>query len=108
MGFGDGIMDLIELSQGKQNVTNINIISICLLLLATMLAAVCKDLGAINAVGGGTLAALIVFVFPTLMCRKVIMEMSSPGEDLEVKNGFSFIILGVIMGFMGVIVELQG
>lgn len=107
MGFRDGLMDVIELPQEKQTATNINIISIFLVLLVTILAAVFKDLGTINAVGGGTLATLIVFVFPTLMYRKVIIEMPSPGEEREVKVVVVLMILGVIMGFIGVIVELQ-
>ncbi|CAJ1955189.1 unnamed protein product [Cylindrotheca closterium] len=107
MGFRDGLMDVIELPQERQTSTNINIISIFLLLLVTILAAICKDLGSINAVGGGTLATLIVFVFPSVMYRKVIIEMPSPGEKREVKLVFALMILGVIMGFIGVVVELK-
>ncbi len=69
MSFQDGILDILELPMEQQTLTNMDIITIFLLIIITILAALLKDLGFINAVGGGTLETAIVFVFPALMIR---------------------------------------
>ena len=110
MGFRDGLLDVIELPVEQQTSSNINIVTIVLLVIVTTLAAICKDLGFINAVGGGTLATAIVFVFPALMYQAAIERQPgppSPGERQEVKFTMGLMVVGVIMGIVGVVVELQ-
>jgi amino acid permease len=107
MGFRDGFLDVIELPQEQQTSTNINVITAVLLIIVTILAAFCTDLGAINAVGGGTLATLIVFVFPALMYRAVVGEMPTLSETREVKFALGLMVIGVLMGIVGVVVELR-
>jgi amino acid permease len=110
MGFRDGFLDVIELPAEKQSSTNINIVTIVLLAIITVLAAICTDLGFINAVGGGTLATAIVFVFPALMYRAAVelqTELPTRAELQEVKFAMGLMVVGVIMGVIGVVVELQ-
>jgi amino acid permease len=110
MGFRDGILDILELPMEQQTSINMNIITIFLLIIITILAALFKDLGFINAVGGGTLATAIVFVFPALMYRAVIraqVHPPTPGQRREVSFTMGLLVLGVIMGATGVVVELQ-
>jgi hypothetical protein len=79
------------------------------LVVITALAAVSKDLGMVNAVGGGSLATLIVFVFPALMFRAAVDHQSSPVTDSqkrEVRFAMILMVTGLIMGAIGVIVEL--
>lgn len=107
MGFRDGLLDVIELPQEKQTSTNINFVTIALLTIVTILAALCTDLGVINAVGGGTLATLIAFVFPALMYRAAVADMPTKGETREVRFALGLMIAGVLMGIVGVVVELR-
>ena len=110
MGFRDGVLDVLELPQSQQTSTNINIITIFLLTVVTILAAIFTDLGFINAVGGGTLATVIVFVFPALMYNAAIKEQVEPvtqDQRREVKFAFGLMVLGIVMGIIGVVVELQ-
>ena len=109
MGFRDGLIDVLDLPQEKQTSTNINILTVILLTIVTVLAAVVHDLGFINAVGGGTLATLIVFVFPPLMYNKAVFTQIDPptvGQKREVKFSFILMIIGCFMGVVGVMVEL--
>ena len=79
------------------------------MVIITAVAAVTKDLGMVNAVGGGSLATLIVFVFPALMFRAAVNNQSSSVTDSqkrEVRFAMTLMVLGLIMGAIGVIVEL--
>jgi amino acid permease len=110
MGFRDGVLDIIELPQPQQTSTNINIITIFLLIVITILAAFVTDLGFINAVGGGTLATAIVFIFPAVMYRAAVDAQVHPPsrfQRLEVRFAMGLMVLGVLMGAVGVVVELQ-
>lgn len=110
MGFRDGVLDVLELPQPQQTSTNINIITIFLLIVVTILAAIFTDLGLINAVGGGTLATAIVFVFPALMYKAAVeaqVEIPTQFQQREVKFALVLMILGVVMGIVGVVVELH-
>jgi cytochrome c biogenesis factor len=95
--------------EDKQTATNINIITIALLVILTVLAAVTKDLGLVNAVGGGSLATLIVFVFPAMMFWAAIDHRVAPptGEEKrEIVFAMILMILGLIMGAIGVVVAI--
>jgi amino acid permease len=110
VGFRDGVLDVLELPHRMQTANNLNVLTVVLLTVITALAAMCRDLGFINAVGGGTLATAIVFVFPTLMFRKVMQdkrEPITPGEEREVQIALGLMVVGVTMGLIGVWVELQ-
>jgi hypothetical protein len=110
MGFRDGVLDIIQLPIEQQTSVNINIITLVLLAIVTVLASFVTDLGYVNAVGGGTLAAAIVFVFPYLMYSAAMKAQPVPpsqAQRMEVSFAFGLLSVGVIMGLVGVIVELQ-
>ncbi len=99
----------MKLPEEKQTSTNVNIITIVLLTIITLLAAITKDLGMINAVGGGSLATLIVFVFPALMYRAAVDHQAAPPTTVqrrEVRFAMALMVVGLIMGAIGVVVEL--
>jgi hypothetical protein len=79
------------------------------------------DLGLINAVGGGTLATAIVFVFPTLMYRQAVKrknfeeeqwdeeegdeeeeDLPTPAQKREVLFSTVLMWMGIAMGAVGV------
>ena len=64
MGARDGVIDVLEIPPNRQTDANINLLTVILLTILTVTAMFVTDLGLINAVGGGTLATMIVFVFP--------------------------------------------
>jgi Ca2+/Na+ antiporter len=102
-------MDVLKLPEEKQTSTNVNILTVFLLTVITSVAAVTTDLGMINAVGGGTLATLIVFVFPALMYRAAVDHQVPPptsSQTREVAFAMTLMVVGLIMGAVGVAVEL--
>ncbi len=110
MGFRDGVLDVLQLPIEKQTSTNFNVITMVLLTILTTIATVVTDLGYVNAIGGGTLAAAIVFVFPYLMYSAAMKAQSTPlrhGQRNELYFAFCLLIVGVMMGLIGVIVEIR-
>ena len=57
-------------------------------------------------VGGGTLATVMVFVFPTIMYRKMVKDQASVGEDLEVAVVSVLMIIGIVLGTIGVYLSI--
>ena len=110
VGFRDGILDVLELPSSVQTSNRMNVLTVVLLVIITILAGFCRDLGFINAVGGGTLATAIVFVFPAFMFRAAIFNRLEPPtrkEEIEIKLVMILMVVGVIMGVVGVYVLLQ-
>jgi amino acid permease len=110
IGFRDGILDVLKVPTDQQTSNNINLITVVLLTLITILAAIFTDLGFISAVGGGTLATVIVFVFPALMFRAVVkhpqMQPTTIGLEKEVQFAIGLMAVGILMGGIGVWAEL--
>jgi len=75
-----------------------------------VLAAFTTDLGMVNAVGGGTLATLIVFVFPAMMFWAAIDHRTAPptdGEKRETVFAAALMVLGLSIGTIGVVVAVS-
>ena len=105
MGFRDGILDVLAVPPEKQTSSNLNVLTVILLTIITLLAVVLTDLGVINAVGGGSVATIICFVFPTIMYRKAIRDMggmAAPGQKRESAFALILMIFGCILGVIGV------
>lgn len=110
MGFRDGILDVMEFPTERQTVTNINLLTVILLTIITLTATVVTDLGMINAIGGGTLATAIVFVFPALMYRQAVKQLGTqakPGQHTEVVIDMALMGFGITLGVTGVIVSIK-
>lgn len=67
IGVRDGVLDLMNVSMEQQTTRQLNIITIVLLTVVTVISIFIHDLGLINSIGGGLVATMIVFVFPTIM-----------------------------------------
>ena len=113
IGFRDGVLDLLQVPAEKQTSGNLNLVSFVLLSAVTLVAMVFEDLGLIIAVGGGTLATAIVFVFPTLMYRQAVQrepfdaeaeQIDGPSDDekREVKITLALMCAGMVLGTIGV------
>jgi amino acid permease len=121
VGTRDGVLDVVALPPEKQTSNNLNVISIILLTIVTLIAMSVTDLGLINAVGGGTLATAIVFVFPTLMYRQAVKrknfeeeqwdeeegdeeeeDLPTPAQKREVLFSTVLMWMGIAMGAVGV------
>jgi amino acid permease len=124
IGYRDGVLDLLQVPAEKQTSNNLNVVSFILLSFVTAIAMMVKNLGLINAVGGGTLATAIVFVFPTLMYRQAVrrkpfeeenlgeeenledqeddIERPTPEQKREVLFAQTLMCVGITMGVIGV------
>jgi len=105
VGARDGVLDMFSVPIEKQTSTNLDMLSVILLTLATILALIFHDLGMISAVGGGTLGTIVVFIFPTLMFRGAFLDMLS-AEKYEVKFSLILMYFGIIIGIIGVWIAL--
>jgi amino acid permease len=104
------MLDALEVPAERQTSTNLNVLTLVLLTLITLIATFVTDLGTINAVGGGTLATFMCFVFPALMYRKAIMNLfqASIWQRREVVLVMVLMVIGVVLGAVGVIESLRG
>lgn len=95
----------------KHTSTNLNIVSVFLLTIITLIAASITDLGVVNAVGGGSLGTIVVFVFPALMYRAAI-ENQHPddiegGSLMEVNCAIALMWFGIVIGIIGVYMAIK-
>jgi amino acid permease len=111
IGFRDGVLDLLHTPMEKETSHYLNIVSVLLLMLVTLIAVFVRDLGALNAVGGGTLATAIVFVFPTMIYRKAVYDyyQNEPPMGIVREVRFTYVLmgLGILMGAVGVWMALH-
>ena len=93
---------------------NLNALTVVLLMILTIMSMYVTDLGLMNAIGGGTLATAIVFVFPTIMYRRAVHKLENDDHLDEVAkewhqvNATTFVmVFGVVLGVVGVYESLQ-
>jgi amino acid permease len=127
IGFRDGVVDLLtiytsstsssssQISKSKSPdidwTKHLNILTVLLLSIVTITAIFVTDLGQINAVGGGTLATAIVFVFPALMYRVAVEKDPTSkyyvARRREVVFVMALMVFGVVLGLTGVWVAVR-
>jgi amino acid permease len=103
MGVRDGALALFRVSREE---ANLNVVSIILLSVITFVASICSNLGLVNAIGGGTLGTIVVFIFPSLMFRSSLRRF----KDTELTKAQAFervfvlvlMWVGILMGAIGV------
>jgi amino acid permease len=106
VGFRDAMLDVMMIPQDLHTATNLNVITIVLLTLITVLAMLLQDLGVVVAIGGGSLSTIVVFVAPTLMFNKSIELL---GDKASLKHKQETILatvlmwIGIFIGVVGVI-----
>jgi Transmembrane amino acid transporter protein len=67
IGIRDGICDIFHIPIQQQTPQLMKQMTYTLLVILTIVSIFVHDLGLINAVGGGIVATVIVFIFPTIM-----------------------------------------
>lgn len=111
IGFRDGVLDVLEVPQDLQTSSNLNVLTLVLLAIITVAALFFDDLGSINAVGGGTLATAVVFLFPALMYSSAINECLREQSTLSQRREVMFVMvlmtLGLVLGTIGVVESIK-
>ena len=111
VGVRDGFLDLCKVPMEKHTSTNLNIVSIFLLTIITVIAASITDLGLVNAVGGGSLGTIVVFVFPALMFRAAVEQQHPDDIDERLLREANFAValmwFGIVMGIVGVYMAIK-
>jgi amino acid permease len=114
MGFRDGVFDLLPIPSARETSHLLNVMTVSLLTILTFVAVFFDNLGVLNAVGGGTIATAIVFVFPSLFYRKAIHDhyKGTPPQSIRLEVMLVMILMwiGIAMGAVGVymaIADLQ-
>jgi len=104
IGTRDGILDLFSVSDEMQTSTNLNILSLVVLSVITSLASNFKDLGLVNAVGGGALGTAVVFVFPSIMFVYAVTSLKEVSFWLKFESFMCLMLMavGITMGIIGV------
>jgi amino acid permease len=102
IGFRDGIVGLLDVPMERQTSHNMDVLTLFLLMILTVMAIFVTDLGMINAIGGGTLATALVFVFPALMYQQAVKLQFTSGAEREVWIAMTLMVVGVILGLVGV------
>ena len=119
IGFRDGVLDIFQISAERQTSSNINVLTVILLSIITLVACFVTDLGVINAITGGVIATANVFVFPSLMFYQAAKNAESRNShsQSEPKRRFSYrmesymslflMVIGVALGLVGTYIALQ-
>lgn len=106
IGFRDGVLDLLDVPPARQTSHSLDMLTVVLLSLLTIVAVFVTDLGLINAVGGGSLATIIVFLVPTFMFYAVAQERGS-AQAPDVHLAVALCFFGVVLGVVGVFIAVR-
>lgn len=106
IGFRDAVLDVFKIPVELQTTRNVDVLTVILLTIITIVAAVVSDLGLVNALAGGLFGILIVFVFPTVMFRAVEKNtlMTAKSPDIGLATGL--MVVGVTVGVIGTLVSI--
>jgi len=108
-GVRDGVVDVLEVPFHEQTASNLNRLTLVLLLILTVISIFVTDLGMINAVGGGLVATAIVFVFPTMMFRAALhLRNEKYANQLEVSMTSALMSFGMLVGVIGAYLAVTG
>ena len=111
VGFRDAMLDVLMIPHENRTSNNLNLLTLILLAIVTVLAMVLQDLGVVVAVGGGTLGTVVVFIVPTLMfCRAVQLLGNKASIELKRETIFTHVLMyfGVFIGVVGVWIAITG
>ena len=111
IGVRDGILGIFEVPTERQTPAFKLVITTTILATFTIIAVQFDDLGLVNAVGGGSLGTLVVFVFPSLMFRAQVRTLGDEASSWQKHEAFLVVGLmwvGIFMGSVGVWVSIKG
>lgn len=98
-GCRDGILDVLQI-QNRSNVA-LNMATVGILALLTVLAATLTDVSFVLSFGGATLGNLLTYVYPCLMLVKMVRKLGIKGQAGPVHLSLISALLGVVMGSIG-------
>ena len=108
-GVRDGCLDVFEVPLADQTPEKLKALTYAFLGVLTFTAVFVTDLGLINAVGGGLVASMIVFVFPTIMFGTAVLkrlgDKKSDTQELLLPSGLT--VFGVLVGVFGAWTAIQ-
>ena len=107
IGCRDGMLDMLDVPPERQTSGNLNMLTVIMLAVLTFIAIFVTDLGFINAVGGGSLATIIVFVVPTIMWWVLAQEPRGKDEIKDLPLALGLCVCGIFLGVVGVVIELS-
>ena len=102
-GCRDGLLALLKSSDEQRSPMQLNIITVALLSVITLLACTLKDVSFVLAFAGATLGNALTYVYPAIMYRAVVKNQGREGESGGVAFAMSSAVLGIIMGAIGAV-----
>jgi amino acid permease len=107
-GCRDGVLDLLEVSpEKKTNPAFLNLTTVALLSLLTLLAANLTDVKIVLSVAGGTLGNALTFLYPALMYRAVVKKQNRKDQSTGVLVANAAAVMGVVLGAIGTKMALE-
>jgi len=110
IGVRDGILDILMVPPEKQTSANLNVLTVVILVIISALAVHFDDLGMVNAIGGGSLGTLVVFVFPALMYHGYVKNLDYDAtceQKKEAMFAVGLMCVGIVVGSIGVWVAVS-
>jgi Transmembrane amino acid transporter protein len=107
-GCRDGIIDILQVPASQRtNNKFLNVTTVILLSIITLLASVLKDVKVVLALGGATLGNLLTYVYPAIMYRAIVQKQNRVDQTFGVCVSSLSAILGVFLGAIGSKMALQ-
>jgi hypothetical protein len=106
-GCRDGFLDLAKIPVENRNASVLNLVTISLLGMVTVLACSLTDVSFVLAFGGATLGNALTYVYPALMYRAVVRQQGRKGEGLGVSVAMGSAALGIVIGLIGATMALK-
>ena len=101
-GCRDGLLDLLQVPSAQRRKNSfLNLTTVCLLAVITLLAATLKDVSFVLAFGGATLGNALTYVYPAVMYWSVVRKQGRKGEAAGVWTANASAVLGIVMGAIG-------
>lgn len=102
IGVRDNCLDILGIADEVDTDAKLNVFTLLLLSLLTIISCFVTDLGLINSVGGGTTVTLVCFAFPAMMFREGSQKYHTGGSRLEVWIVLFLMSIGAVLGVVGV------
>jgi hypothetical protein len=104
----DGVLDLLEVSPDtKNNSAFLNMTTVALLSMLTLLAANLTDVKIVLALAGGTLGNALTFLYPALMYRSIVKKQNRKDQSTGVLVADAAAVMGVVLGAIGTKMALE-
>lgn len=98
-GCRDGVLEMMQI-KNRSNLT-LNLATIAILAVLTLLAAVLTDVSFVLSFGGATLGNLLTYVYPCLMLVGMVRKLGVKGQGFAVHTSLISALLGIVMGSIG-------